>query len=109
MPKPCRTSPRVSSTGRQRVGGSAGRRVGTIKAAGRLVGIVKAASRLVGILPLGMVDNDRAGVDKLTFEPLRGEQRTYPFWTVEYLYTYGQPADGSLAATFRAFMGSGTA
>ncbi|WP_073761462.1 substrate-binding domain-containing protein [Streptomyces sp. CB02923] len=36
-------------------------------------------------------------------------QRTYPFWTVEYLYAYGQPADGSLAAKFRAFMDSDTA
>lgn len=36
-------------------------------------------------------------------------QRNYPFWTVEYLYTYGQPEDGSLAAKFRAFMDSDTA
>ncbi|WP_030677850.1 substrate-binding domain-containing protein [Streptomyces rimosus] len=38
-----------------------------------------------------------------------GGQRNYPFWTVEYLYTYGQPEDGSLAAKFRAFMDSDTA
>ncbi|MEU7261524.1 substrate-binding domain-containing protein [Streptomyces rimosus] len=38
-----------------------------------------------------------------------GGQRNYPFWTVEYLYTYGQPEDGSLVAKFRAFMDSDTA
>lgn len=36
-------------------------------------------------------------------------QHGYPFWTVEYLYTYGPPEAGSLAAKFRAFMDSGTA
>ncbi|MEU6959046.1 substrate-binding domain-containing protein [Streptomyces chrestomyceticus] len=36
-------------------------------------------------------------------------QHSYPFWTVEYLYTYGQPEAGSLAAKFRAFMDSDTA
>ncbi|MEU2787512.1 substrate-binding domain-containing protein [Streptomyces sp. NPDC007100] len=38
-----------------------------------------------------------------------GGQRNYPFWTVEYLYAYGQPEDGSLAAKFRVFMDSDTA
>ncbi|MFD7661438.1 PstS family phosphate ABC transporter substrate-binding protein [Streptomyces sp. NPDC059788] len=38
-----------------------------------------------------------------------GGQRAYPFWTVEYLYTYGEPEDGSLTAKFRAFMDSDTA
>ncbi|MBO0820273.1 MAG: substrate-binding domain-containing protein [Nocardiopsaceae bacterium] len=28
----------------------------------------------------------------------------YPYWTVEYLYTHGTPAPGSLAAQFLAFM-----
>jgi ABC-type phosphate transport system substrate-binding protein len=30
----------------------------------------------------------------------------YHFWTVEYLYTYGSPADGSLGAQFLTYMGS---
>ncbi|WP_310716371.1 hypothetical protein [Streptomyces lydicus] len=38
-----------------------------------------------------------------------GRQRDYPFWTVEYLYTYGRPEDGSLTAKFLAFMDSDTA
>lgn len=38
-----------------------------------------------------------------------GQQRDYPFWTVEYLYTYGRPEDGSLTAKFLAFMDSDTA
>ena len=32
----------------------------------------------------------------------------YPFWTVEYLYTYGAPALGSLAEKFLSYMGTGT-
>lgn len=38
-----------------------------------------------------------------------GQQRDYPFWTVEYLSTYGRPEDGSLTAKFLAFMDSDTA
>ncbi|WKX70278.1 substrate-binding domain-containing protein [Streptomyces sp. XD-27] len=38
-----------------------------------------------------------------------GRQRDYPFWAVEYLYTYGRPEDGSLTAKFLAFMNSDTA
>ncbi|MET9292691.1 substrate-binding domain-containing protein [Streptomyces sp. NPDC003077] len=38
-----------------------------------------------------------------------GRQRDYPFWTVEYLYTYELPAQDSLAAKFLAFMSSDTA
>jgi ABC-type phosphate transport system substrate-binding protein len=30
----------------------------------------------------------------------------YPFWTVEYLYTYGAPAAGSLTQKFLSYMGS---
>ena len=33
----------------------------------------------------------------------------YPFWTVEYLYTYGTPAPGTLAAAFLAYMNTDTA
>ena len=33
----------------------------------------------------------------------------YPFWTVEYLYTYGAPASGSLAEKFLTYMGTYTA
>ena len=33
----------------------------------------------------------------------------YPFWTVEYLYTYGTPASGSLAGKFLTYMGTNTA
>jgi ABC-type phosphate transport system substrate-binding protein len=37
------------------------------------------------------------------------EQGTYPYWTVEYLYTYGQPAARSLASAFLGYMASDTA
>ena len=33
----------------------------------------------------------------------------YPYWTVEYLYTLGTPASGSLAADFLDYMESVTA
>lgn len=36
-------------------------------------------------------------------------QGAYAFWTVEHLYTNGQPAAGSLTAAFLAYMGSLTA
>ncbi|WP_346100092.1 PstS family phosphate ABC transporter substrate-binding protein [Streptomyces olivaceiscleroticus] len=38
-----------------------------------------------------------------------GQQHEYPFWTVEFLYTYGHPADGSLAAKFLTYLNSDTA
>jgi phosphate transport system substrate-binding protein len=34
---------------------------------------------------------------------------TYPFWTVEYLYTHGAPARGTLATQFLGFMKTSTA
>jgi phosphate transport system substrate-binding protein len=34
------------------------------------------------------------------------EANNYAFWTVEYLYTYGAPAFGSLAAEFISYMNS---
>jgi phosphate transport system substrate-binding protein len=37
------------------------------------------------------------------------EQGTYPYWTVEYLYTYGQPAVSSLTSAFLGYMASDTA
>jgi phosphate transport system substrate-binding protein len=36
------------------------------------------------------------------------ERGSYPFWTVEYLYTSGSPASGSLAADFLGYMRSTT-
>jgi ABC-type phosphate transport system substrate-binding protein len=36
------------------------------------------------------------------------EQGLYPYWTVEYLYTSGSPARGSLAADFLSYMDSPT-
>jgi phosphate transport system substrate-binding protein len=36
-------------------------------------------------------------------------QGAYPFWTVEYLYTYGSPAAGTLAADFLNYMDSDAA
>jgi hypothetical protein len=33
---------------------------------------------------------------------------SYQFWTVEYLYTYGDPAAKSLAAAFLGYLGNGT-
>jgi hypothetical protein len=38
-----------------------------------------------------------------------GESSDAAFWTVEYLYTYGTPASGSLAAKFITYMGTNTA
>lgn len=35
--------------------------------------------------------------------------REYPFWTVEYLYTYGTPPRGSLASAFLSYLGTDTA
>jgi phosphate transport system substrate-binding protein len=37
------------------------------------------------------------------------ERGAYPFWTVEYLYTYGEPARGTLAASFLDYFRSDTA
>jgi phosphate transport system substrate-binding protein len=37
------------------------------------------------------------------------ERGAYPFWTVEFLYTYGSPAPGTLAASFLTYMNSDTA
>ena len=37
------------------------------------------------------------------------EQGLYPFWTVEYLYTYGSPRPGSLAASFLGYLNSDAA
>ena len=37
------------------------------------------------------------------------EQGAYAFWTVEYLYTEGKPAAGSLTAAFLAYMSIVTA
>jgi phosphate transport system substrate-binding protein len=37
------------------------------------------------------------------------ERGAYPFWTVEFLYTYGSPAAGTLAAAFLTYMNSDTA
>ena len=33
----------------------------------------------------------------------------YPFWAVEYLYTYGKPAPGSLLSAFLSYMATDTA
>jgi hypothetical protein len=35
------------------------------------------------------------------------ERGRYSFWTVEYLYTYGSPAPGSLAAGFLTYLNAG--
>jgi phosphate transport system substrate-binding protein len=37
------------------------------------------------------------------------EQGAYPFWTVEYLYSYGNPGSGTLAASFLSFLNSDAA
>jgi phosphate transport system substrate-binding protein len=37
------------------------------------------------------------------------ERGAYPFWTIEYLYTDGTPAPGTLAAAFLTYMNSDTA
>lgn len=43
-----------------------------------------------------------------TFGQLGTRPGTYPFWTVEYLYTYGNPPARSLAAAFLGYLGDGT-
>jgi hypothetical protein len=37
------------------------------------------------------------------------ERGAYPYWTVEYLYTYGVPRAGTLAAAFLSCLNSDTA
>ena len=37
------------------------------------------------------------------------ERGAYPYWTVEYLYTYGVPALGTLTAAFLSYLNSDTA
>jgi phosphate transport system substrate-binding protein len=34
------------------------------------------------------------------------ERGAYPYWTVEYLYTYGSPATGTLASSFLNYLNS---
>lgn len=41
-----------------------------------------------------------------TFGNIGTAAGNYPFWTVEYLYTYGPPAAGSLAGKFLKYMSS---
>jgi len=45
------------------------------------------------------------------FDPKIGavESGAYPYWTVEYLYTFGRPPAGSLTSTFLDYMNSATA
>jgi phosphate transport system substrate-binding protein len=45
------------------------------------------------------------------WDPVIGavERGYYPFWTVEYLYTYGSPARGTLTSQFLAYMNTDTA
>jgi ABC-type phosphate transport system substrate-binding protein len=45
------------------------------------------------------------------WDPVVGavQRGDYPFWTVEYLYTYGTPAPGSLSASFLGYLNTGTA
>jgi phosphate transport system substrate-binding protein len=45
------------------------------------------------------------------WDPVIGavEHGYYPFWTVEYLYTHGSPAAGSLASLFLGYMNTDTA
>ena len=37
------------------------------------------------------------------------ERGSYPYWTVEYLYTYGSPAPGTLASSFLNYLNSAAA
>lgn len=37
------------------------------------------------------------------------QQGAYPYWTVEYLYTYGNPAASALTTSFLNFLNTGTA
>jgi phosphate transport system substrate-binding protein len=58
----------------------------------------------------------RQGIQSVELNGLQGiignigaDRGKYPFWTVEYLYTYGTPAPGSLAERFLNYMGTYTA
>ncbi|QUQ71563.1 PstS family phosphate ABC transporter substrate-binding protein [Kutzneria sp. CA-103260] len=42
-------------------------------------------------------------------DPQSVKNNQYPFWTVEYFYSYGIPAEGSLISTFLTFMTGDTA
>jgi phosphate transport system substrate-binding protein len=42
-------------------------------------------------------------------EVVNAGRHPYPFWAVEYMYTYGQPASGSLLAAFLSYMSTDTA
>ncbi|HEY4022313.1 MAG TPA: substrate-binding domain-containing protein [Pseudonocardiaceae bacterium] len=42
-------------------------------------------------------------------DPESVKNMEYPFWTVEYFYTYGIPADGSLTSAFLSYMANDAA
>jgi ABC-type phosphate transport system substrate-binding protein len=42
-------------------------------------------------------------------EVVNAGRHPYPFWAVEYMYTYGQPASGSLLSAFLSYMSTDTA
>jgi phosphate transport system substrate-binding protein len=42
-------------------------------------------------------------------EVVNAGSHPYPFWAVEYMYTYGQPASGSLLSAFLSYMSTDTA
>jgi phosphate transport system substrate-binding protein len=44
-----------------------------------------------------------------TYANLGSTATTYQFWTVEYLYSYGTPSPGSLAASFLTYLTNETA
>jgi phosphate transport system substrate-binding protein len=37
------------------------------------------------------------------------ERGAYPYWTVEYLYTYGSPTPGTLASSFLNYLNTAVA
>jgi phosphate transport system substrate-binding protein len=42
-------------------------------------------------------------------EVVNAGSHPYPFWAVEYMYTYGQPSSGSLLSAFLSYMSTDTA
>ena len=52
---------------------------------------------------------DQVQLDGRDASPQLVNNGQYPFWAVEYLYTYGKPAPGSLLSAFLSYMSTDTA
>lgn len=55
------------------------------------------------------IDMVQLGGREPSQEEVRAGPSSYPFWAVEYMYTDGQPAPGSLLSEFVGYMFTDTA